>query len=77
MWSYYFISPISTYRACEPRMLLVRRANRNQPRLEALFITEGDEGIGSGGAAGGEETSGEARRHDKRHSGGECSCIRG
>jgi len=35
------------------------------------------EGIGSGGAAGGEEARGEGRLHDKRHSGGECSCIRG
>src|SRR6266404_4635816 len=44
---------------------------------EASFITEGDEGIDRRGAAGGEETRGEAHRHDNGHDRSKCPWIRG
>ena len=47
-----------TYEACETRILLSSSSDRNQPRLEALLITNRDEGIALGGTAGRQEAGG-------------------
>src|SRR5882762_10140896 len=50
-------------------------SERNRPRLEASFVTEGHEWIGLRRAAGRQEARGQARRHNDGHDSGKCGWV--